>query len=40
MVGADIACEEQHISDVEDEVTMEYEARFRQENATLLSRVP
>jgi hypothetical protein len=40
MVGADIACEEQHISDVEDEVTTEYEARFRQENATLLSRVP
>ncbi len=35
----DLACEEQHIADVEDEVRSEREARFRDENAELLRQV-
>jgi hypothetical protein len=35
----DLACEEQHISDVEDTVREEKEARFRDENAELLRQV-
>lgn len=40
MVKADIACEERHIADVEEEVRAEYEREFREENAALLSKVP
>jgi hypothetical protein len=40
MVTADIACEKQHVEEVEDEVTEEYEASFREENTALLSKVP
>ncbi len=35
----DLACEEEHIADVEDEVREEKEARFRDDNAELLRRV-
>jgi len=35
----DLACEEEHISDVEDVVRAEKEARFRDENAELLRQV-
>jgi len=35
----DLACEEKHIADVEDEVRAEKEARFRDENAELLRQV-
>jgi hypothetical protein len=35
----DLACEEKHIADVEDEVRREKEARFREENAELLRQV-
>jgi len=35
----DLACEEEHIADVEDEVRREKEARFREENAELLRQV-
>jgi hypothetical protein len=37
--NADRACEEQHVSDVETTVREEKEARFREDNATLLSEV-
>ena len=35
----DLACEEEHIADVEDEVRREKEARFREDNAELLRQV-
>ena len=37
--NADLACEEKHVSDVETTVREEKEARFREDNATLLSKV-
>jgi hypothetical protein len=40
MVAADIKCEEEHVEDLEEEVTAEYEAVFREENTSLLSKVP
>ena len=40
MVKADIECEEDHVADVEDKVTLEYEEAFREENSSLLSKVP
>ena len=40
MVKADIECEEEHVEEVEDKVTEEYEAAFREENTSLLSKVP
>jgi hypothetical protein len=40
MVTADIACEKEHVEDVEETVTEEYEATFREENSSLLSKVP
>jgi hypothetical protein len=39
MVAADIKCEEEHVEDVEEEVTAEYEADFREQNTALLSKV-
>lgn len=35
----DLACEEEHVADVEDEVRREKEARFREDNAELLRQV-
>jgi hypothetical protein len=40
MVTADIACEKEHITDVEEEVRVEEEQAFREQNADLLSKVP
>ena len=40
MVNADIECEEEHVADVEEEVTKEYEETFREENSGLLAKVP
>ncbi len=40
MVGADIACEDKHITAIEDKVRSEYEREFRQNNAGLLEKVP
>ena len=40
MVTADIACEKEHVEEVEEKVTEEYEATFREENSGLLSKVP
>jgi hypothetical protein len=40
MVTADIECEEEHVADVEEKVTEEYEATFREDNSGLLSKVP
>jgi hypothetical protein len=40
MVTADIACEKEHVEDIEEKVTKEYEATFREENSGLLSKVP
>ena len=40
MVKADTECEEDHVESVEDKVTEEYEAAFREENTALLSKVP
>ena len=40
MVTADIACEEEHVADVEEKVAEEYEETFREENTALLSQVP
>jgi hypothetical protein len=40
MVTADIECEEEHVADVEEKVTAEYEETFREENSGLLSKVP
>jgi len=40
MVAADIKCEKDHISSVEEKVRAEYESTFREQNASLLSQVP
>lgn len=40
MVKTDIECEEEHVADVEEKVTAEYEETFRQENSGLLEKVP
>jgi hypothetical protein len=40
LVGADIACEEEHIEEVEKKVRPEYEKKFQEENASLLAQVP
>lgn len=40
MVAADVACEKKHLVGIEEQVTAEYEAEFREENADLLSKVP
>lgn len=40
MVKADIECEEDHVEKVEDKVTEEYQEVFREENTSLLSKVP
>lgn len=40
MVATDIACEKEHLEDVEEEVTAEYEREFREENADLLVKLP
>ena len=40
MVAADVDCEDQKITPVEEDVRAEYEAAFREENAALLSQVP
>jgi hypothetical protein len=40
MVAADITCEKDHISSVEEKVRAEYEATFREQNADLLKQVP
>lgn len=39
MVTADIMCEKRHIEAVEEEVAAEYEEKFRERNASLLSKV-
>lgn len=40
MVAADKKCEKEHVESVEDKVTEEYEKTFRDENASLLAKVP
>lgn len=40
MVKADIACEEKHITEVEEKVRAEYEREFREKNTALLEKVP
>jgi hypothetical protein len=40
MVTADKKCEKEHVESVEDKVTEEYESSFREENASLLAKVP
>jgi hypothetical protein len=40
MVAADIACEKEHITKVEEDVRVEEEKTFREQNADLLSKVP
>jgi hypothetical protein len=40
MVTADKKCEKDHVEGVEDKVTEEYESSFRQDNASLLAKVP
>ncbi len=40
MVAADIKCEKDHISSVEEKVRAEYESTFREQNADLLKQVP
>ena len=40
MVAADLKCEKDHISSIEEKVRAEYEATFREQNASLLSQVP
>jgi hypothetical protein len=40
MVAADITCEVEHVEDIEEEVTAEYEEAFREENTSLLTKVP
>lgn len=40
LVNADIACERQHITDVEDTVRAEVEKQFREQNADLLDKAP
>ena len=40
MVKADIECEEEHVEEVEEKVAVEYEQTFREQNSSLLSKVP
>ena len=40
MVAADLRCEKKHITDVEEAVRPDYEAPFREQNASLLQQVP
>ena len=40
MVTADKKCEKEHVEPVEDKVTEEYESAFREQNASLLAKVP
>jgi hypothetical protein len=40
MVNADIKCERDHISAIEEKVRAEYEVTFREQNAALLKQVP
>jgi hypothetical protein len=40
MVAADLKCEKDHISAVEEKVRAEYESTFREQNAELLKQVP
>jgi hypothetical protein len=40
MVKADIECEEDHVEEVEEKVALEYEQAFREQNSSLLSKVP
>jgi hypothetical protein len=40
LVGQDIECEEQHITEVEEDVRVEYEREFLEQNAALVERVP
>src|SRR5256714_10275898 len=40
MVKADTECEEEHVEKVEGKVALEYEQAFREENSSLLSKVP
>lgn len=40
MVTADLACEKEHITKVEEKVRVEYERTFREQNADLLTKVP
>jgi hypothetical protein len=40
MVATDIDCEEEHVANVEEMVTEEYEETFREQNTSLLSKVP
>ncbi len=40
MVNADIKCEDEHVSKVEEKVAVEYESAFREQNAALLAKVP
>jgi hypothetical protein len=40
LVKLDIACEEEHITRIEEDVRTEYEQEFRDQNAALLERVP
>ena len=40
MVKADTECEESHVEKVEDKVAAEYQDSFREENSSLLSKVP
>ncbi|HEV8625872.1 MAG TPA: hypothetical protein VG034_15560 [Acidimicrobiia bacterium] len=40
MVKADTECEEEHVEAVEDKVAVEYEQAFREQNSSLLSKVP
>jgi hypothetical protein len=40
MVNADLACEKQSVTPVEDKVRPEYEQTFKEQNAELLAKVP
>jgi hypothetical protein len=40
LVGIDVECEDKHISKAEEKVRPEYERTFRDQNASLLSKVP
>ena len=40
MVAADISCEKEHVSEVEDDVLGEYEDEFREQNVDLLAKIP
>ena len=40
MVAADIDCEKKHLAEVEEDVAVEYEREFREENADILVKVP